>query len=217
MGAISSTNTPPHVKTASKAWNLVVAGYSIAAVGLVAFLTINGASGIPGAATILTEVLVIAGLLLPAAGMLQLRRALGPIKSAARYGFALLALGLIGLLLGIVLVVATSSLSGCIVSVVFITAAGGSAITGAVLLRRHYINIIALNTRGVAYLILGTALIFLGAGVIVGSNIAYEYLISQVQNTVNVDMGATVSSCGCVLTAFSYFVLHDHTTVNTLQ
>ena len=77
MGVISPTNSPTDVKAAPKAWGLVVAGYSTAAMGLVAFLTINGASGIPTAVTIGTAVLVGIGLLLPTAGMLQLRRGLG--------------------------------------------------------------------------------------------------------------------------------------------
>jgi hypothetical protein len=208
MVAISSMNSPLDVKTASKAGGLVVAGYSTAALALVAFLTINGASGIPPAATIGTAGLVAIGLLLPAAGMLQLRRGLGPIKSAARYGFAMQAFGLLGLLFGVVLVVVASSLSGYLVSAVFVVTAGVSTIAGAVLLRGHY-SAIASNTRGVAYLIFGTALIFSGAGLIVGSNIAFEYLISQMENTIYVDIGATVSACGCVLAAYSFFVLHD--------
>jgi hypothetical protein len=208
MGATPSTNSPPDVMTASKAWGLVVAGYSTAAVALVAFLTINGASGIPGAATIGTAGLVVTGLLLPAAGMLQLRRGLGPIKSAARYGFAMQAFGLLGLLLGVVLVVVSSSLSGYFLGAVFVVTAGVTAFAGAVLLRGHF-SAIASNTRAVACLITGTALIFSGAGLIVGSNIEYEYLISQVENTIFVDLGAMVSACGCVLAAYSFFVLHD--------
>ena len=124
MGANSSTNSPTDMKTASKAWGLVVAGYSTAAMALVAFLTINGASGIPTAATIGTAFLVAIGLLLPAAGMLQLRRGLGPIKRAARYGFAMQAFGLLGLLFGAVLVVVASSLSGYLLSAVFVVTAG---------------------------------------------------------------------------------------------
>lgn len=175
-----------------------------------AFLTINGASGIPTAATIGTAVLVVIGLLLPAAGMLLLRRGLGAIKSAARYGFAMQALGLLGLLFGVVLVVAASSLSGYFVSAVFVVTTGVLAIAGAVLLRGHYMFASSSNTsRAVAYLIFGTALIFSGVGLIVGSNIAFEYLISQVENTIYVDIGATVSACGCILAAYSFFALHN--------
>ncbi len=205
MDSNLSTNSPSNAVTTTKSWRLVVAGYSTAAVALVAFLTINGASGIPSVATIITAGLVIIGLLLPVIGMLQLRRGLSPIRSAARYGFTLQAFGLLGLLFGVVLVVGTSSLSGYILSAVFVAVAGVLAIAGAVLMRGHF----ASNNRGVAYLIFGTALIFSGVGLIVASNIAFEYLISQVQNTVYVDTGATVSACGCVLTAYSFFVLHN--------
>ena len=204
----SLTRSPSDVKTPPKAWRLVVAGYSTAAVALVTFLTINGASGIPSAATIGTAGLVAIGFLLPVTGMLLLRRDLGSIKSAARYGFAMQAFGLLGLLIGVVLVVAIASLTGYLLSAVFVATAGVLAIAGAVLLRGHY-STTAPNSRGVTYLIFGTALVFSGAGLIVGSNIAFEYLISQVQNTVYVDLGATVSACGCVLAAYSFFVLHS--------
>jgi hypothetical protein len=209
MGAVSSTNSPHDGKTSSKAWGLVVAGYSTATGALVAFLTINGASGIPTATTIFTAVLVVIGLLLPAAGMLLLRRGISTIKSAARYGFAMQAFGLLGLLFGVVLVVSVSSLSGFLLSAVFVVTAGVLAIAGAVLLRGQYISAEVSNTRGAAYLIFGTVLIFSGVGLIVGSNIAFEYWISQVENTVYVDIGATISACGCVLSAYSFFVLHN--------
>jgi len=209
MGATPSTNPPPGAETASKAWGLVVAGYSMGAVALVAFLTINGASGISAAATIGTAGLVAIGLLLPAAGLLQLRRGIDSSQRAARYGFAMQGLGLIGLLLGVVIVVATSSVSGYLVSAVLVVIAGVSAIAGAVLLRAHYISAVASNTRGAVYLILGTGLIFSGVGLVVASNIAFEYLISQVQETVFVDVGATVSACGCVLAAYSFFGLNS--------
>ena len=71
MRAASSKNSSPDVKPASKAWALVVAGYSTATVALVAFLTINGASAVPTAAIIGTAVLAAIGLLLPAVGILS--------------------------------------------------------------------------------------------------------------------------------------------------
>jgi hypothetical protein len=207
MEAKSSTNSSSNAKTLSKAWSLVVAGYSTAAVALVAFLTINGASGIPTTAIIGTVILAAIGFLLPLAGMLQLIRDLVPIKSAARYGFALQAFGLLSLMFGVVLVVAVSSLSSYFLSAVFVAAAGVSAIAGAVLLRKHFISAIASNSRIAVYLIFGTVLIFSGVGIIVGSNIAYEYWISQVTNTIYVDIGATISACGFVLAAYSFFTL----------
>ena len=208
MVAISSTNSLPDVKTTSKAWILVVAGYSTAAVALVAFLTINGASGIPMVVTIGTAGSVAIGLTLPAVGMLRLRRDLGQIEHGARYGLAMQAFGLLGLLLAVVLVVVFPSLSGYLVSALFVVTAGAIAIIGAVLTRRAYTSGIGSNTRSVAYLIFGTAMIFSGAGLIVGSNVALEYLISQAENTIYVDIGATVSACGCVIAAYSFFGLH---------
>lgn len=205
MGA-TSTNSPSDLAQ-SRAGRLVVAGYSTAAAALVAFLTINGASGIPTAATIGTAVLLAIGLLLPAAGMLRLRVGQGPGATAARFGYPLQALGLVGLLSGLVLIVVTATLSGYLVGAVFIMAAGVLAISGAILLRRHYTT--AANAGGVACLISGTALIFSGAGAVVASNLAFEYLISQVQNTIYVDAGATVSACGCVLLAYAFFVLDE--------
>jgi len=205
---MTSTNHPSGKTVASRAWGLVVVGYSITAVALVAFLTINGVSGIPDAATIGTAGLVVIGLLLPTAGMLQLGRRLSPIERAARFGFAMQALGLLGLLFGVVLVVEVTTLSGYFLSAALIAASGVSATAGAVLLRGHY-GAPQPRSRGIAYLILGTLLLFTGVGIIVGSDIAYEYWISQVENTVYVDMGATVSACGCVLAAYSFFVLHN--------
>src|ERR1700690_176124 len=148
MGAASSMKSRPVLK----AWNLVVLGYLTAAVALVAFLTINGTSGIPIAATIGTAGLVAIGFLLPIAGMLQLRRALGPIKSAGRNGFAMEAFGLLGLLFGVVFVVVTSSLLGYFLSAVFVVASGVLAIAGAVFLRRHFTSATTSNTGGIACL-----------------------------------------------------------------
>ncbi len=205
---MTSTNPPSGAKAVTTAWGLLVAGYSIETVALVAFLTINGASGIPGAATIVTAVLVVIGFVLPTAGMLQLRRRIGQTERAARYGFALQAFGLIGLLVGVVLAVGVTVLSGYILSMVIVAASGVSAISGAFLLRGHY-GAPMPKTTSVLYLILGTALLFAGVGIILGSDIGFEYWFSQVQNTVYVDMGATVSACGCILSAYSFFTLHN--------
>ena len=93
------------------------------------------------------------------------------------------AFGLIGLLFGLVLIVVMSSLSGYLLGAVFVVIAAASGIAGAVLLRGHFNSATTSNNKGVTYLIFGTALIFSGAGLIVGSNIAFEYLISQMENT----------------------------------
>ena len=138
MGAKSSTKSPPEAKKASKAWVLVVAGYSIAAVALVAFLTINGASGIPTAATIGTAALIAIGLLLPAAGMLQLWMGLGPTEGAAKYGFSMQAFGFVALFFGVVLIVALPTLTAYLISALLVITASVSAIAGAVLLHKHF-------------------------------------------------------------------------------
>jgi uncharacterized membrane protein YidH (DUF202 family) len=203
MEKISSYNSSANVKM-SKTWFLVVAGFATEVVALVGFLTINGASGIPTAATVGTSGLVAVGLLLPAAGMLQLRKGFDPTQRAVRKGLTLQGFGLIGLFFGVVLTGVISSLASYLVSAAFVAASSALGLAGAVLLRRHYINTGAPNAKTVKYLILGMALVFSGVGMIVGSNIAFQYLISQVENTVYVDIGATVSACGFVLAALSF-------------
>ena len=120
-------------------------------------------------------VLVAIGLLLPAVGMLQLRRRVDPSERAARYGFAMQAFGLLGLLFAVVLVVVVvfalglphERYLGCNSGRVSDCRGGSFAKT------LHLDS----KTRGVAYLIFGTGLIFSGVGLIVGSNIAYQYSI----------------------------------------
>jgi hypothetical protein len=120
------------------------------------------------------------------------------------------AFGFIVLFFGVVLIVAVVTLTAYLISAALVTTAGVSAIAGAVLLHKHFTKTNDSNLGGAAYLILGTVLIFSGVGAIVGSNIAFEFLISQLQNTVYVDIGAAVSACGFVLAAYSFYVLHNH-------
>jgi len=209
MEARSSANSRSRVQTASRAWGSIVAGYSSGAVGLVAFLATNGASGIPAPAAIGAACLIAIGLVLPAAGMLQLSRGVDSTQRDVRYGFGMQAFGLLGLLSGVVLVVGVSSLSGYLVGAVLVGTASVSAIVGAFLLRTLYKSAIASSSGGAACLISGTVLTFSGVGLIVGSDIAFEYWISTVENAIFVDLGATASACGCVLAAYSFFVLHN--------
>jgi hypothetical protein len=206
MEGSSSTANPP-AKIASKGGGMVVAGYSIVAAGLVAFLTINGASNTPAFAVAGTAGLIAIGLLLPAAGLLLMGRGIGRIKSAARYGFGMQAVGLLGLLIGVVLIQVAPALSGYVVGAVLVGASGVAAVTGAALVQGQVVNHISSGEGHPAPLVAGTALIFSGVGVIMGSNIAFEYLISSVENTIYVDLGATISACGCVLAAYSFFAL----------
>jgi len=185
--------------------NLIAAGYVVAAAGLVAFLTVNGIS-VPAPATAVTILLITLGLLLPPAGMFAFMRVLDRDKTAARNGLLLEGSGLIVLLLGVVLAVSLSSLAGYLVGATFIAGSTISSLLGAVLLRRKHSDIGLGGPREMNYLVLGTPLIFSGAAIIMASNIASFYFISQIQNTVYVDIGATVIAWGCVLGAYSFFV-----------
>jgi hypothetical protein len=193
----------------SGAWNLMLAGYSVATVGLLVDLTTSGASQTPGVVSIGTAGLIGIGILLPAAGMLHLRRAVDRNRRAARHGLAMQALGLIGLLLG-VLALQISSIPALFVGAALIVSAGASATVGGLLLRDHYSDIGAAARADVGYLVLGTSLIFIGVGVILVSEIGYYFVLSDVASTVLNDAGMAVSACGCVVTAYSSFVVRGH-------
>ena len=206
MRARPFTDLPVNLQT--KAWSQAIAGYSVATLGLIALLTINGASGFPGAIGIGTAVLVAIGLLLAAMGMLQLRRAINQDRKAARYGFGMQALGLVGLLVGVVPLAVSSSLSAVfVVGAILIVISAALALTGTFLLRSHHADIGASDTRGVDYLILGTTLLFSGVTLILGSNVAKYFFLSEVGNNVFTDVGAAISACGCVISAYSFIVL----------
>ena len=210
MNTLSSTGSDANAQ--ARAGRLIVAGYAAAALGLVAFLTINGMSGVSAFVEIGTTALVVIGLLLPAVGMLQLRRTVDGSRKAARDGLALQALGLVGLLLGLVPLQVSSSLSALYgISAVVIVAAAASAVGGASLTRSHLRGINAALGRGADYLILGMVLIFAGVALILGSNVASYFVLSGVGNTVYCDVGATISACGSVTAAYACFVMHART------
>lgn len=75
------------------------------------------------------------------------------------------------------------------------------------LVRSHYADVGASNGRALDYLIIGTALLFFGVAVILGSNVAAYFLLSDVGNTVFTDLGAAISACGCVIAAYSFLVM----------
>ena len=196
--------------TTSKSWFLVVVGYSILAVAMVGFLTINGVSA-TAVGTIGTAGLISLGLLFPAAGMLELARRLGPAEGAARRGLVLQSLSLIGLLIGLVVSFVAGqlepstqaelamSISGHVIAGIFILLSGTSGFVGAIYLSRSV---------GATYLVAGAVLIAIGAALIPASNIALrEYWISDMKNYVYQDVGATVAACGFVVAAYSCFVL----------
>jgi hypothetical protein len=184
--------------TTSKSWALLVAGYSILAVAMLAFLTVNG---VPATAvgTITTAALIGLGLLLPAAGLLEVARRMDPPRGGARKGLALLSLSLIGLLIGLVVSFVAASLSGHLVSAVFIVPSGISGLAGAIFISKQ---------ATARPLVAGAALIAIGAALIPASNIAVlAYWISDMGKDIYQDAGATVAACGCVLAAYSFFVL----------
>jgi hypothetical protein len=171
--------------------------------GLVAFLTINGMS-VPGVATVATVIMIAVGLLLPSAGMVVLRRGLDRVQGAARNGFLLQGVGLVTLFVGVVLAVGLSSLLGYFVGAVLLIASASSSLLGAMLLRGGRAGIGVPGSRISDYFLLGTLLIFSGVGLIMASNIAFYYAISQVANTAYVDLGAAISACGCVVAGYSF-------------
>jgi MFS family permease len=186
--------------TTSKSWALVVIGYGILAVAMLVFLTINGLSS-TAAGTISTAVLLVLGLLLPAAGMLDLARHMDPPEGTARKGLVLQALSLIGLVVGFVLSFAASSTSGYLASAVFIVLAGAAGVAGAIFIS-HQVR--------ARQLVTAAALIAIGALLIPASNIALlaGWLLDLDKNIYE-DIGATLAGCGCVLAAYSFFVLRS--------
>jgi hypothetical protein len=198
-----------------RAFGVVAAGYGVEATGLIAFLTINGSS-VPQLASIATVALIAIGLLLTPAALLLLRKGLDRTQAKARSGLALQGFGLVILLMGVVLGVGFSSLFGYAVGAVLLAASAAMGLLGAILLRKSYASNGA-KSSAVDYMVLATALVFSGVGLIMASNIAFYYVISQVANTVYVDAGAAVSACGCVVAAFSFFTLRGQRETGLLR
>jgi hypothetical protein len=186
--------------TESKSWAVVVTGYGILAAAMLAFLTSNGLSSTT-AGTISTAVLLALGLLLPAAGMLELARRIDPPRRATRKGLVLQALSLIGLLIGLVLSFVASSTSGYLVSAVFIVLSGVSGLAGAIFISK---------LARARLLVAGAALIAIGALLIPASNIALlaGWLLDLDKNFCE-DIGAALAACGSVVAAYSFFVLRS--------
>jgi len=207
-------NSQANAEPSKKALSLVVAGYSIGAAGLIVLLTANGHS-LPSAATVGTDAPVVIGLLVTTMGMIQAgrlarNRAEKRTGSATR-GLNMQGVGLVGLLIGTILIMAVSTFTGCLLGAVFITISAALSLAGVLLLRWYFVGQgIAKLSRVGNLIFLGTTTIFSGAGLIAGSKVAFEeYFISQVQKTVYVDIGATISACGCVIAAYSYLQLRN--------
>jgi len=207
----ASTTNPGHVVVPSRSALVVVtSGYAVEAIGLIALLTINGMSSVPPLALIATIILIVAGFLLPTGGFLALRTGFDRTHPSVRSSLLLQGSGLVVLLLGVVVAVGLNSLSGFMIGTVFLVPSAASALMGAILLLKNYASIGWLNPREAIYLVLGTALIFSGVGVIMASNIVFFYLISGIANEIYTDAGATISAIGCVVAAYSFFEVHRH-------
>ena len=187
--------------TTSKSSALVVTGYCILAVAMLAFLTINGISS-AAAGTIGTAGLLVLGLLLPAAGMLELARRMDPPQGTARKGLVLQSLGLIGLLAGFAVSFAASSLSGYLVSGVVIVLSGTAGLAGTIFISKQ---------AGARQLVVGAALIAIGAALIPASNIAlHAGWLLDIDKNIYMDIGAALAGCGSIVTAYSFFLLRSH-------
>jgi len=186
--------------TSSKSWALVVAGYSVLAVAMLAYLTVNGVSA-PAVGTVGTAILLVLGLLLPAWGMLELARRMDPLQAPAGKGLVLQSVSLTGLLIGFVVSFVASSLSGYLVSAVFIVLSGALGLVGAIFISKE---------AGARQLVLGAALIAIGAALIPASNIAVsaDWLL-DIDKNIYEDIGATIAGCGSVVAAYSFFVLRS--------
>jgi hypothetical protein len=144
----ASTTNPRHVVLPPRgALGVVTSGYAVEAMGLIALLTINGASLVPPPALIATIILIVAGFLLPTAGLLALRRGFDRTHPAVRNSFLLQGSGLVVLLLGVVVAVGLNSLSGFMIGTVFLVPSAASALMGAILLLKNYASIGWLNPR----------------------------------------------------------------------
>jgi len=186
--------------TTSKSWALVVAGYAILTVAMLAFLTVNGVSA-TAVGTIGTAGLIGLGLLLPAAGMLELARRMDPPQGTARKGLVLQSLSLIGLLIGFVVSFVASSFSGHLAAGVVIVLSGIAGLVGAIFISKQ---------ARARQLVVAAALIAIGAALIPASNIALlAGWLLDIDKNIYQDIGATIAGCGSVVTAYSFFVLRS--------
>ena len=204
MNSASSTNPSPVVLLPHGALGVITSGYSVEAVGLIALLTINGTSSVPLMALVATIILIVAGFLLPTAGLLALRRGLDRTHAAVRRNFLLQGAGLVVLLLGVVVAVGINSLSGFIAGTALLAVSAALALLGSIMLRSECTEIGLPGPAATNYLVLAMVLLFSGVGLIMAANIAFFYVISGAANGVDTDIGATISAYGCVVAAYSF-------------
>lgn len=202
------SNLKSKAKILPRANTMIVVGYALMAAGLVGVLTINGASGIPPLVQAGVAALIIIGLLLSITGILKLRSEIDKTQVQVRNGLFMHGLALVVLLLGVAFTVVFSSLSGFLSGIVFLATSCILALGGILTLRKKYISSGTSERKKIDYLLLGTILILAGVGLIIVSDIASLYMISQLENIVYVDIGATISAYGCVISAYSFLKFH---------
>jgi hypothetical protein len=186
-------------------------GYSVAALALVTFLTINGQPNVSQSASIATILLIAIGFLTPAIGLILLTRGPRVLKTRAKSGLLLQGIGLISLFFGIVIAVVTVSFTGFLVAAVVLTFSSSTGLLGATFFKRYYRSASPLSSKVIDFNLLGLTLLFLGVALILGSQIVYSlYYFSPVWNIVYQDIGASVSACGCVLLAYGFNRLLDY-------
>jgi hypothetical protein len=210
------------------AWNLIVVGYAAAAVGLLINLPAIGSSGPPAAVSIGSACLIVVGIVMATAGLLLLRQALDPDRRAVRRGLAMQGLGLVDLLLGVLAIQISSMMSDrdlhafvvlgvLLVGAISVVSASALAIGGGLLLKDNYSDVGATSRTDASYLILATALIFIGVGVVLGSKIGYYLVFSDLVSTVANVAGVALSACGCVVAAYSSFMMRGSGPVSKVR
>ncbi len=202
------SNFKSKAKILPEANAMIVVGYALAAAGLVGVLTINGASDVPALVQAGVAALIIIGLLLPITGILKLRGEIDKAQVQVRNGLFMYGLALAILLLGVAFTVVLSSLSGSLAGIAFLAISCILALAGILTLRKKYSSFSTSEHKKIDYLLLGTILILAGVGLIIVSDIASYYTISQLENIVYVDIGATISAYGCVISAYSLLKFH---------
>ena len=190
-----------------RAWYMVGGGYAAATLGLLLDLPTIGSSGTSAVVTIGIGLLIAIGILLAAAGMLQLRRAVARGQVDARRGLGMQGLGLVLLLVGVLGLQISPALPVLLGVGIFVFAALALVMVGGWKVRRHYSILGVRKAKDVSYLVVGTALVFIGVFVILGSKIGYYFLFPDVTSTVVNDVGAAISASGCVVATYSSFLL----------
>ncbi len=196
----------------------VAFGFLFGAAGFVGIVSVNSTAGLFQPSSIGPSALVAVGLAVPALGMAVHRREFERSEANARNGLVLMGLGLVLLISGFAALYENMASSTCpafipcvlsapgyLIDTAIVVASGALAIGGAALLRKHYASDRSVG-RVLGISIVGTAMIFIGAAMILLSSLAFStYYISVVERVVSQDVGATISACGCIVESYSFF------------